>query len=279
VRFDTIGHTLCQPQRPLVCTRFERLLGLDRVPCGVNVICAIAVRGGYNQEDSVILNRASVERGLFQSVKICTYRDEERATGTDNEKFENSVSSAATNIKIANYGTIDEAGCARVGQVLDAGDVVIGKTVGTADAESILKGHRNTVKRDKSVIVRSDAHVVDAVLHSHKTDGTRLVKLRTRQVRTPAVGDKFSSRMGQKGICGRLLNAEDMPYTSDGLVPDILVNPHAMPSRMSECARVSSPPSAHTLSRPSALTPLRPWSVLTCASLRLARPRAPVCQR
>ena len=233
-RFDTFAYALCQPQRPLVCTRYEHILRLKDMPNGVNVICAIAVRSGYNQEDSVILNRASVERGLFQSWKVCTYKEEERLNGSDSEKFENAKGSNASGIRVANYDSTNERGCAAVGSVLQNGDVIIGKTVCTADAEATLKGKRNTVKRDKSTLVKSDGHIVDAVLQSHKEDGTRIVKVRTRQIRIPMVGDKLSSRMGQKGICGRLLDAQDMPYTEDGIVPDILLNPHAIPSRMSE---------------------------------------------
>ena len=107
------------------------------------------------------------------------------------------------------------------------------KTVATSSAEATLKGHRVTVKRDKSVLVaRHDHGVVDAVLRTHKPDGSRIVKVKTRDTRSPLVGDKFSSRMGQKGVVGTLLAQEDMPYTADGVTPDLIVNPHAIPSRM-----------------------------------------------
>lgn len=233
-RMDTVAHVLCDPERPLVSTRFDAMLHVSDAPSGVNIVVAIMCQRGYNQEDSVILNRAAVERGLFRSVKYTTYRDEEHVTGADSERFENpSTLAECTGLRVGNYASLDRGGVAPVGRVVRGGDVVIGKTVATSSAEATLKGHRVTVKRDKSVLVKGGDHgVVDAVLRSHKPDGSRIVKVKTRDTRSPLVGDKFSSRMGQKGVVGTLLAQEDMPYTADGVTPDLIVNPHAIPSRM-----------------------------------------------
>lgn len=233
VRMDTISHTLVEPQRPLVTTRMDRILGVSDAPAGVNVIVAIMVRRGYNQEDSVLLSRAAVERGLFRSVKYVTHRDEERSNGADSERFENpSTVTDISGLRVGNYSLLEESGVLPVGSTVRPGDVVIGKTVVTSDAEAASRGARHTTKNDKSVIAKNDVSIVDAVFRSQKPDGSRILKVRTRHTRSPMVGDKFSSRMGQKGVVGTLVDPEDLPYTADGLVPDIIMNPHAIPSRM-----------------------------------------------
>ena len=116
-----------------------------------------------------------------------------------------------------------------VGTRVRAGDVLIGKTVTTME---VGEGARKTIKRDNSTVLKHDGGVVDAVVRAQHQDGTTLVKVRVRSTRTPIVGDKLSSRMGQKGVIGAALPPEDMPFTADGIVPDIIVNPHAIPSRM-----------------------------------------------
>ena len=232
-RLDTISHTLCEAQRPLVSTRIDKILNISDAPAGINVIVAIMVRRGYNQEDSVILNKSAIERGLFRSVKYCTMRDEERANGADSEKFENpNQTDGIAGMRVGNYEKLEDAGVLPVGSVVSSGDAIIGKTVATTSADAILKGTRKTIKRDKSVILKSETSVVDAVMRSSKPDGSKVIKVKTRNTRSPQVGDKFSSRMGQKGVCGNQFVQDDMPYTADGLTPDILVNPHAIPSRM-----------------------------------------------
>ena len=229
-RMDTVAHVLCDPERPIVTTRVDSMIGISDTPSGVNCIVAIMVCKGYNQEDSLILNKSSVERGLFRSVKYATHRDEEKANGADSERFEKP--DACQGMRVCNYTKLDASGTLPVGTVVKSGDVIIGKTVSTASAEATLKGHRKSVKHDKSVIVKHDTSVVDAVFVGTKPDGSRILKVKTRCTRSPMVGDKASSRMGQKGVVGRLLAHEDMPYTADGLVPDLIFNPHAIPSRM-----------------------------------------------
>ena len=233
IRMDSVLHTLVEPQRPLVTTQMDRILGTSDAPSGVNVIVAIAVRKGYNQEDSVIMNRSSVERGLFSSVKYMTHRDEERANGGDNERFENpNELSDVIGLRVGNYSLLEESGVLPVGSVVNSGDAIIGKTVATSCAEGIVRGRRQTTKNDKSILSKHDTSVVDSVMRSTKPDGSRTVKVKTRVTRSPIVGDKVSSRMGQKGVVGTMLAQEDMPYTSEGIVPDIIMNPHAIPSRM-----------------------------------------------
>lgn len=233
-RMDTVAHCLCDPQRPLVCTRMERILNVADAPTGLNAIVAIMVFKGYNQEDSIIFNEDAIQRGMFKTEKYTTVRDEERPNGGDAEKLQNPQTKECTGIRIANYSKISPAGTPAVGTPVNAGDVIIGKTLTTGSTEDIGKSGvpRKTVMRDRSTIQKSDSCVVDAILQSVKADGTRTVKVKTRSTRAPTVGDKFSSRMGQKGVIGRTFKQEDMPFTKDGIVPDIIVNPHAIPSRM-----------------------------------------------
>ena len=220
---------------------------------------------GQNQEDSIIVNQAALDRGMFRSVKLQTYRDEEHQSGgTDAEKIEHvgKLSNVAGK-RDGNYDVLDDSGVVAVGTRVKPNDVLIGKTVTTTE---LGEGARRAVKRDKSTLLRHDAGVVDAVLRATNRDGTKVAKVRVRQTRAPIIGDKyaharasfsfwyliscrnararthmhlllscahrFSSRMGQKGVIGAALPQEDMPFTADGRVPDIIVNPHAIPSRM-----------------------------------------------
>lgn len=230
-RMDTVMHAMVSPQRPIVTTRIDPLAGVSDAPAGVNAIVVIKCYTGRNQEDSIIVNQAALERGMFRSVKYQTCRDEERHTGgSDAEKFEN-VGKLARCVgkRVANYDHLSDAGIVNVGTRVTTGDVLVGKTVTTVEQG---EGARRAIKRDKSTVHKHEEGIVDAVLHATQRDGSGLLKIRVRSTRTPIVGDKFSSRMGQKGVVGATLPHEDMPFTSDGVVPDIIVNPHAIPSRM-----------------------------------------------
>ena len=185
---------------------------------------------GQNQEDSLIVNRASLERGMFTSVKYQTFRDEEHQNGgSDAERFKNvGKMQNVMGKRDSNYEHLEDSGTVAVGTRLKPNDVIISKTVTTTD---LGEGTRRTVERDSSTVMREHG-IVDSVLHVTNEDGTRIAKVKVRNTRRPIVGDKLSSRMGQKGVIGAILPQEDMPYTQDGLVPDIIVNPHAIPSRM-----------------------------------------------
>jgi DNA-directed RNA polymerase II subunit RPB2 len=231
LRMDTIAHTMVSPQRPIVTTRIDSLVGVSEAPAGVNAIVVIMCYTGQNQEDSVIVNQAALDRGMFRSVKFQTYRDEERQNGgTDAERFEHIGKLAnVAGKRDANYDLLENDGIVALGQKVAPNDVVISKTVTTTE---LGEGSRRAVKRDKSTVLKHDKGIVDTILRVTNFDGTSMVKVKIRQTRTPIVGDKLSSRMGQKGVIGITLPQEDMPYTEDGIVPDIIVNPHAIPSRM-----------------------------------------------
>ena len=233
-RMDTASHLLLSPQKPLVATRCETALRTADVPSGVNVVVAILCYSGFNQEDSVILNSAAVERGLFRSEIFRAYRDDEHGSGAaDTEVFEHPVKAGCVGLRVCSYDHIGEDGTCRPGATLQAGDCLIGKSIAvTSVVESAMEA-RAVKKRDKSTYLRhAEAATVDAVMRGTAREGRRTVRVRTRAERVPSLGDKFSSRHGQKGICGMLLRQEEMPFTQDGIVPDLIVNPHAIPSRM-----------------------------------------------
>lgn len=231
LRMDTIAHIMMAPQKPIVTTRMDGIVGASEAPAGVNAIVAIMCYTGQNQEDSILINRAALERGMFRSVKLHTYRDVENQNGgTDAERFEHvgKLSNVAGR-RDSNYDHLNDNGIVHVGARIEPNDVIISKTITTTE---LGEGARKAVKRDQSTTIKHERGIVDAVLQVVNHDGTRMTKVRVRNTRTPIVGDKFSSRMGQKGVIGSTLAPEDMPYTADGIVPDIIVNPHAIPSRM-----------------------------------------------
>ena len=233
-RFDTVAHVRSHAQQPLVTTTAAEILNTNAAPAGENVVCAIACYSGYNQEDSVIISQSAIDRGLFRSHVYRTYKDDERSTGADAEVFNDMRAGDVSGVR--GHGCYDKLGTnglVRIGQSLDAGDALIGKVIATSDISANTGEARKTVKRCKSTFLKNDEPcVVDAHMESTTKDGQRLVKIRTRAQRVPGVGDKIASRHGQKGVCGMTLHHDDMPYTESGIVPDVIMNPHAVPSRM-----------------------------------------------
>ena len=232
-RMDTVSHVLCYPQRAIVTTRVEEMLRTNDVPAGCSPIVVVMTYSGFNQEDSVIVNQSAIDRGLFRSFTYRVYKDEEKAIGADAEKFENPIHAQdVTGMRVGCYTKLSADGQVKPGTRVEQNDVLIGKTINTSD---ICEGNeaRRIVKRDKSIIMKADEPAtVDAVLTSLTKEGNRYMKVRTRSLRIPMIGDKLSSRHGQKGVIGMVLHQADMPFTQDGITPDIIVNPHAIPSRM-----------------------------------------------
>ena len=238
LRMDTMCHLLYYPQKPLVITRSMNFLNLDKFPNGINAIVAIACYGGYNQEDSIILSQDAVDRGLFRSFFYRTYKDEEKnKIGGRKETFEIPNKENCTSLRIGCYEKLDFDGLIYEGTKVSGDDIIIGKTT-PCDLGKIKSSYtpiKRTYKnrKDSSINVKSfESGIVDKVLVGKTEYGTRMVKIRIRSVRIPQVGDKFASRHGQKGIVGMLYKQSDLPFTKEGIVPDIIMNPHAIPSRM-----------------------------------------------
>ena len=232
-RFGTLGHMLYHPQRPIVQTRIHRVLPTARMPSGQTLVVAIATNGGYNQEDSIIINQSAVERGLMVSTMTKTYRCDERTTeGTSHrERFCIPDASNTVGMKRGGYEKLGDNGLAKVGCEIRNGDVIIGKVT-----PQKVKGSRcRTVEayRDTSSVLRNcSGGIVDRTLIRDTTHGGRTAKVRMRCTREASIGDKFSSRHGQKGTIGTMRRQADMPFSESGITPDIIMNPHAIPSRM-----------------------------------------------
>ena len=227
-RFDTFAHVLNYPQKPIVTTRFKKYTDVDKLPYGVNAIVAIASYGGYNQEDGLILNKTSIERGMFNSLYFRSYEDSEESDGSKRIYFDNpqNVSNVKKG-KTINYDKLDKNGIVKEGSYVTATDAIIGKV----GEETNIDGKRvNTVSG--KTIKFSTSGFVDKVVVTKNKDNLRSAKVRIRKNKIPTVGDKYASRPGQKGMCGLVLEQEEMPFTKDGIVPDIIINPHAIPSRM-----------------------------------------------
>ena len=233
-RMDLHSFVQETPQRPLVSSYMTNVRHQGALPAGMSCIVAICCYGGFNQEDSILLCRQSVERGLGVKTYYHTIVEDCSTTKGEMEYFEQPDFSKHEYVNKrgnANYETIDEDGTPPVGTILEVGDVVIGKTMEVVEIDAT--GKQKKVKRDKSRIIRKgEEGVVDKVLRTMTKDGLHMIQVKMRQRRVPEIGDKFSSRHGQKGTVGQLIDQWDMPYTADGTTPDIVLNPQALPSRM-----------------------------------------------
>jgi len=234
-RMDTMANILYYPQKPLATTRSMEFLRFRELPAGQNAIVAILCYSGYNQEDSVIMNQSSIDRGLFRSLYYRTYSDMEKKVGLQvMEEFEKPTRDSTIRMKFGSYDKLDEDGLIGPGQPVRGDDIIIGKTTPLPpDSEELGMRIQNHTKRDVSTPLKStEQGNIDHVVITTNQEGHKFVKVRIRSTRVPQVGDKFASRHGQKGTIGITYRTEDMPFTKDGVTPDIIINPHAIPSRM-----------------------------------------------
>lgn len=232
-RMDTIAYSLCYPEKPIVATWMENILKTEHVSAGSNPIVAIACYLGYNQEDSIIINQGALDRGLFRCNVYHTYKDEIRCSGTDEQIFTKPNEKTTSSMKLANYDKLQSNGLPRIGENIENGDIILGKTVSTRDITGSDADSNKQIHHCQSTVVRHiESSKIDMICKSRNKNGNTCIKIRTNSFRTPEIGDKFTSRHGQKGVCGIVLPHEDMPYSSEGIVPDIIINPHCIPSRM-----------------------------------------------
>ncbi|KAH8599105.1 RPB2, DNA-dependent RNA polymerase II second largest subunit [Bisporella sp. PMI_857] len=234
-RMDTMSNILYYPQKPLGTTQSMEFLKFRELPAGQNAIVAIACYSGYNQEDSVIMNQSSIDRGLFRSLFYRAYTDQEKRVGMAMvETFEKPYRQDTLRLKHGTYDKLDDDGLVAPGVRVSGEDIIIGKTAPLApDNEELGQRTKSHSKRDASTPLRSTENgIVDQVLVTTNAEGLRFVKVRMRTTKIPQIGDKFASRHGQKGTIGITYRHEDMPFTREGIVPDLIINPHAIPSRM-----------------------------------------------
>lgn len=228
-RLDKNGYVLCNPMRPFVETKMMNVLKTHEMPFGYNAIVAIGIYSGYNQEDSVILNKAALKRGLFRSLYYTIYKDEEHrnvASGKE-EKFTKPRKENTKGFKSSSYHAVNENGIPILHTKIKENDVLIGKVTNLKQDQ-----HGYTYRDSSTTHKNAEECRIDGVWQDKNSDGYPFVKVRVVSERVPEIGDKVSSRHGQKGTCGIILNEEDMPFTASGLRPDIIMNPHAVPSRM-----------------------------------------------
>lgn len=230
-RYDTSLNVINTPQQPITQTSLLNVIHYDEMSHGALPVIAIMTHGGYNQEDSIILNKASLERGLFAASTYKTISEEEKKRGNSDFETICSPKFEYRKRKDYNYSHLDEKGLVNKGSKVVKGDVIIGKT-----STHIVKKDNNRVftTNDTSIVIKhGEEGVVDSVLDTITNEGVRIVRVRIRINRPVEIGDKFASCTAQKGTCGMVCSQEDMPFDpKTGMTPDLIMNLHAIPSRM-----------------------------------------------
>jgi DNA-directed RNA polymerase II subunit RPB2 len=229
-RIDKMGVILNYGQIPVTKSRYFKLIHNEEHPYGENVMVAIMCLNGYNVEDAILINKASVDRGMFRTTYFNMYEDREESlkvkTSSVDSKFLNVTDNNIIGTRPGfDYSYLDEKGLIKENTQMDDKKVLIGKGMSSIDD--------NTKIRDASTFPKKgQLGYVDKSFITEGEEGFRLAKIRIREERMPAIGDKFCSRCGQKGTIGMVVPEQDMPYLANGMRPDIIVNPHAIPSRM-----------------------------------------------
>jgi DNA-directed RNA polymerase II subunit RPB2 len=229
MRIDKMGVILNYGQIPLVKSRYLEYINNEQIPYGVNAIVAIMCYTGYNVEDAILINEGAVQRGIFRTTYYSMYEAREessKVSGMVNSRFANIEKNNVVKIKPGyDYSLLDDHGMIKENTPLNDKIVLIGKI--TSDMENKDRFVDDSVKPKKGQL-----GFVDKSFITQGEEGFNIAKVRIREERIPAIGDKMASRSGQKGTVGLIIPEEDMPFTADGIRPDLIINPHAIPSRM-----------------------------------------------
>ena len=230
-RIDKMGVMLNYGQIPLVKSRYLKHINNEEHPCGENVMVAIMCYSGYNVEDSILFNEGSVKRGMFRTTYFNSYETREETSKVKGSMVDSHIVNIESQGNVVGlkpgyeYDHLDMYGMIKENTELNDKIVLIGKV------KSNLDNPEHPI--DESIYPKKgQLGFVDKTFITESEEGTRLAKVRIREERMPNIGDKFASRAGQKGTVGILIREQDMPFTGSGLRPDIIINPHAIPSRM-----------------------------------------------
>ena len=231
-RMDKTAYVLNYPTRPLVDTRVMNMIQLNKIPSGTNVIVAIMTHTGYNQEDSLLINKGSIDRGMALVTVYHTEKDEDKQKINGDEEIRCRPDASKTKgMKMGNYTKVNSKGVMPENTLVQNRDVIIAKIIPIKENKN---DHTKIIKyEDQSKIYKTNEETyIDKNYIDRNGEGYNFAKVRLRTMRKPVIGDKFSSRHGQKGTVGNIIPECDMPFTSNGVRPDIIINPHAIPSRM-----------------------------------------------
>lgn len=239
LRIDTLLYLMVYPQVPMVKTRTIELIQYDKLPAGQSAMVAVMSYSGYDIEDALVLNKASVDRGFGRCQVFRKY-------STPLRKYQNGSVDRIGDVKyetrndelapLKKHSALEADGLAAVGGEISENEVMINKQspVNTSDQPQLLNESRplDEYKDTPLSYKLADPAYIDKIMISTAENEQTLIKVLTRQTRRPELGDKFSSRHGQKGVCGIIAQQEDMPFNESGITPDIIMNPHGFPSRM-----------------------------------------------
>ena len=235
IRTDTVLYLMIYSQKPLVKTLSIELINYEKLPAGQNASVAVMSYSGYDIEDAIILNKASLERGFGRIMALRRFDTtmETYPNGKKDVKLSAEKDPSYKNSKIPkNLQAIDKDGLPFVGAKLTNGDIYVNKFIPPNISEILPSANEMEYKKTPLIYRISTPSYVDRVILTSNLKSPELIKIILRQTRTPELGDKFSSRHGQKGVCGMIVPQEDMPFNEQGWCPDLIMNPHGYPSRM-----------------------------------------------
>jgi DNA-directed RNA polymerase II subunit RPB2 len=231
MRLDKMGVVLNYGQTPLIKSRYLNYINHEEQPYGVNAIVAIMSYTGYNVEDAILINEGAIKRGIFRTSYYTTYEMREessKVSGTNVNTIFANIEKKPNVKRIKegfDYSKLDDHGLIKEHTQIDDRVILIGGVTFTTDAKGEFIDNSVTTKKGQ-------LGFVDKSFISKGEEGFRIAKVRIHEERMPAIGDKMASRAGQKGTLGLIIPEEDMPFTADGVRPDLIINPHAIPSRM-----------------------------------------------
>ncbi len=240
LRMDSSSYLFYYPQRPIVRTRTGEITGYDLRPSGQNLVVALLPMDGYNMDDALVMNKGAIDRGAGRAIFLRTYEAVARRQAiVEGDKFENPYEVKGVTGRRAEeaYRKLAADGIVEPETDVEGGDVLIGRTSPPRFSPELAGGAAGLAmtfeRRDTSIDMRAwERGVVTDVILATAESGEKMVRVRVRETRIPELGDKFATRHGQKGVIGMVYRQEDMPFTADGISPDIVLDPHAIPSRM-----------------------------------------------